>query len=379
MQKVIPLRLISRTSSTADWNCPRAFYNGYLYGGVGLAKESTSLALATGISIHDSLATIATFHDSGIKVPIDDIANLAFKQMYDALLEGQGEFPAEDSETYAREQATLTEGLIRGFYKHVWPRLTAIYPKIVAVEKEVEYPLDSAGQYVFMAKPDLLMEDYSGDWHYIEYKSTSSKKSEWINSWDTAVQLHSSVKAVEKTMGKTPVDVTVVGLYKGYYAYNRQQSPLCYGYVRKGNPPFTTDQVSYEYKSGLKRVPTWEMEGGVQAWVEAMPEDTLGNMFPMTPPISVNDDLVEAFFRQRLIREQEVVRGLQDLALGRDEQATLDRYWPQKWDKCRPAWGYPCEFLKLCHAGVRDPLKEGFVPRTPHHKREEEALGVKNE
>ncbi len=81
MSNIIPLRLISRTSSVADWTCERARYWGYEYGGRGLAKSHTSLALSTGISIHDSLAAIATFADSGGIIPIDDIANLAYKQM----------------------------------------------------------------------------------------------------------------------------------------------------------------------------------------------------------------------------------------------------------------------------------------------------------
>ncbi len=222
-----------------------------------------------------------------------------------------------------------------------------------------------------MAKPDLIMEDYAGEWHYIEYKSTSSKKDSWVNSWDTAVQLHSSIKAVEETMGKAPVDVTIVGLYKGYESYGKQSSPFCYAYKKFGNPPFTTDQVSYEYKSGFKRYPTWEMVGGVKAWVESMPEDVLGNNFPMTPPIMVNDNLVARFFAQRLIREREILQGLEQLALsGETSNEVLDKYFPQKFDKGVPGWGYPCEFRKLCHGNSSDPLREGFVPRVPHHERE---------
>lgn len=368
MSNHIPLRLIDRSRTVADWKCPRSRYWNYEYKGRGLAKESTSLPLFTGITVHDALASIASLHSRGFDVDIDGIADAANAQMKENLLVGYKGVVESGADEFAKEQGALTEGLIRGFYAHVWPRLMVDY-KIVAVETEMEYEL--APGYIFMAKPDLVVEDSEGNLIYIEYKTTSSKKPEWVNSWETAVQLHSSVKATEATLGRPVSSVQIVGLYKGYESYGKQSSPFCYAYKRSGNPPFTEDQVQYEYKAGFKRYATWELPGGVKAWVDGMPENVLANQFPMTAPIFVNDDLVEAFFKQRAYREANIVVAMRGLSEdSEDADHYLNSYFPQHFDQCVPSFGWSCQFKKLCHGQVADPLTEGYVLRTPHHAKE---------
>lgn len=365
------IRLIDRTRTVSDWKCPRLRYWNYEYQGRGISKSSTSLPLFMGITIHDSLAAIAMYVKDGSPVPIDNLADLASRQMVENLLSPfEGKHVPQDAREFAREQAALVEGLIRGFYLHLWPKLM-LNASIVAIEQEMEYSLnevvdDDGTEYVFMTKPDLVIEK-EGELVYIEYKSTSSKKPEWVNSWDTAVQLHSSVKATEATLGRPVGSVQIVGLYKGYESYGKQSSPFCYAYKKLGNPPFTQDQTLYEYKAGFRRYATWELPGGVKAWVEGMPENVLANQFPLTAPIYVNDDLVNAFFRQRLAREIEIAdSGGQHWPL----EHTLDRVFPQHFDQCVPSFGWKCDYVKLCHGNVEDPLLEGFELRTPHHDQE---------
>jgi hypothetical protein len=365
------IRLIDRTRTVADWKCPRSRWWGYEYLGKGIVKSGTSLALFTGIVVHDAMAAIATFtkeaegDDPLGAVPIDDIANAAFTQVRDNILESAGPVVLPETTEFANEQGALTEGLIRGFFKHLWPKLYEQYPRIIAIEQEMEYTLDDLT--TFMTKPDLIVENQEGDLVYLEYKTTSNKKENWIKSWETAVQLHSSIKATEATLGKLPSYVQIVGLYKGYESYGKQSSPFCYAYIKKGNPPFSQDQVQYEYKAGFRRYPTWELPGGVKAWVESMPENVLTNQFPLTPPIFVNEDLVNKFFNQRLLREREIadhlnLHGFQDIM--------LDKVFPQHFDQCNPSYGWSCPYSKLCHGEVKDPLQEGYEFRVPHHARE---------
>lgn len=371
MNKII--RLLDRTRTVADWKCPRARYWGYEYMGRGITKSATSLELFMGITIHDALAAIATAPD----LSIDTIAEAAQIQMYEELIRIAGETVMPEHVEFAREQAALTEGLIRGFHKHVWPRLMDQYPTIVAVEQEMEYNLyeDDNLHLIFMTKPDLIVEDLEGNLVYLEYKSTSSKKASWINSWDTQVQLHSSILATEATIGRKPEFVQIVGLYKGYESYGKQSSPFCYAYKKAGNPPFTKDIISYDYKAGLRRSATWEMPGGVKAWVEGMPDNVLTDQFPMTAPIPVNDDLVQAFFKQRVYRETEITTAAQVGEYDSPETG-LDKVYPQRFDQCKPSFGWSCGFNKLCHGHVSDPLTEGFELRTPHHQKELEQLGL---
>lgn len=364
--RVFPVRLIDRTRTVTDWKCPRARYWGYEYLGRGIVKKGTSLPLFMGILIHDAMAAIATLTQLGKPVPIDEIADAARLDMVKNLTDSLDVVIPEAME-FACEQAALTEGIIRGVYKHVWPRLMEMYPKIVYVETEMEYLLSDG--YVFMTKPDLIVEDREGELVYLEYKSTSSKQEKWIQSWDTAVQLHSSIKATEATTGRKPSYVQIVGMYKGYESYGKQSSPFCYAYKKFGNPPFTQDQVQYEYKAGFRRFATWELPGGTKGWVDSMPENVLANQFPMTAPILVNDDLVDAFFRQRLAREREIANLPPDHNL-----YDLDSVFPQKFDQCVPSFGWSCEYKKLCHGRVDEPLQEGFELRTPHHARELEEL-----
>ncbi len=368
------LHFFSRSHVVSDWKCPRARYYNYEYQGKGLVKGQ-NMAFFLGTIIHDALASIAySQRDIGL-VDIDLIATTSGQQVRDALNENLE--PAPTKSNYVNEQSTLVEGLLRAFHKHTWPRLMTQYPKIVAIEQELD--LDLGNGMVFMSKPDLILEDSEGEWHYIEYKSTSSKKDEWIQSWNTAVQVHSSIRAVEKVLGKAPIDVTILGLYKGWTSYGKLSSPIVYAYKRNANPPFTKEDCSYEYKPGYKKVGVWELPGGIKEWIEGMPENILTETFPMTPPIMFNESQIDAFFRQAIMREQEIDEALDLIhwAYEHDDQAsaaaTLDESFPQRFDMCSPAYGFDCDYKHFCFGNVSNPAQLGFVPRVSHHAAELEA------
>lgn len=366
MTQVHNLILYDRSRVTTDWTCPRKRWWQYEFDGKGIVPNTTSLPLFMGTTLHDGLAVIATMQrDSGI-VDIDLIANTAREQMLKSLLAGAHD---QDDINFAHEQAALVEGLLRGFYRHAWPRLMAEYPIILHIEREMTFNHDGL---TFMAKPDLVVSDAEGNIWYIEYKSTSSKKEGWVNSWATAVQLHSTCSAIEQTSGEAPLGVVVQGLYKGYESYGRQNSPMCYAFQRLGSPPFSQNEIRYDYKPGFKRAPVWEMPGGVAGWVKAMPDDILGDQFPQTPPIFINDTLVKAFFQQRAGREQEIVMANQMIAAADPEAQAflLNAAYQQKFDQCHPYFGSPCSYLKLCHGSGADPISQGFIYRTPHHEAE---------
>lgn len=369
MSDTKPLRLYSKSSVERDSGCKRAYYLNYCYAGKGIVTSNTSLELFMGAAIHDAFAALAMFAQQGVPVDIDLIAETAFKQMSENLSPLViGELDGDD---WVKEQSTLVEGIVRGFYKHTWPSLIAQYPIIKLIEQPMIYKHDGLG---FMSKPDLVLGTGSGENWYIEYKSTSSKKEGWVNSWDTAVQVHSSIKAIEDFLGEPVQGVIVQGLYKGYESYGKQSSPFCYSYKKNGNPPFFEDTYLYEYKAGFKRTPTWEMAGGVKKWVDEMPTNVLADQFPQTPPIFVNEELIAAFFRQRAIREWEIqhaVEALEEPKHNDERQEILDRTFPQDFGKCRPPYGgsRPCVYLKICHSDAgRNPMDCGFSLRDDSHQ-----------
>lgn len=366
-----PPILYSRSHCTTDWTCPRKRWWNFQYAGRGIQSGKTAFELWLGTVLHDGLAGIA--HG----VDIDEIAKAAVKQMRDSLL--GDDINDQASIDYADEQAALVEGLLRGFRKHIWPIWMEDYPEIVYIEKEMIYQHDGL---TFMSKPDLVVRDKEGELWAIEYKSTSSDKEQWVNSWTTAVQVHSIMRAVEADTGEKLAGVIIQGLYKGYWEdrWKRQSSIFCHAYHKPGNPPFSQDIWQIDYKYGFKKYPIWKREGGVKRWVAEMDSSTLADQFPSVPPIFLNDTLIDTFFRERSERELEIAvasRALNDPAMpDAVKQEVLDVSFPHRWDQCKPPWGRDdarnCEYLKLCHGPQVDPLKVGFQLRVSHHSTEAE-------
>jgi hypothetical protein len=366
-----------RSRVVQDWKCPRSRYWNYEFGGRGISPNGMALELFMGIVVHDVLAAIATLTQAGKPVDIKALTDAAYTQMYEGLYNPELPIDARD---FAKEQATLVKGMLLGFYKHRWPQLLTQYPKILYTESEMVYEHNGLR---FMSKPDLVLGN-DEETVYVEYKSTSSKKDAWVNSWATAVQLHSTIRAINTTHNISVDAVIVQGLYKGYESYGKQSSPFCYAYKRNGHPPFSQDEIAYDYKAGFKRYAVWDLPGGIDKWVEEMPDVILGDQFPQTPPIYIKDDIVDRFFAQRTYREQEIADISPVLAsLRLDENMeeeyteTLDRYFPQRFDQCIPSFGKPCAYQKLCHGPKVDPLEVGFQWREPHHSTETEQWDTK--
>lgn len=645
-----------RSRTTTDWDCPRKRYWNYEHEGVGLAPEVDAVELFTGIVVHDAMsaiakaeqvrkAEVASIAGKGpgaavilTPVPIDTIAEAAAAKIFD--YHCPEDLKNVDSVvTYAKEQAALIYGMLKGFHQHTWPKLMDKYD-IVCVEEEMFFIHDQHGKgdlkafFVMMVKPDLVLRDKtSGELVYLEYKTTNSKKEGWIAQWEDAVQVHSTLNAIEQTFGERPVYTIVQGLYKGYClapstpvlttdlrwvpagelkegdhiagfeeeprqrknghkklrqwqdavvtrtgrailpsykitfedgsvitcsanhkwlttwkdksgsgraqwtttedlrtghnasrvikaiqpwsneqsndmaylggildgeghfvhgklsdydttvfgfsqkpgavldktrkiladngftktweavdkksgvvalhlgartdimrclgmarpvrllpklnfdrlggmnnvcdpvkvvskefvgeqevvtletstgtliangfashnsSYGKQSSPFCYGYSQNGQPPFFKPTLSYEYRNGLRRVATWELEGGTKKWVENMPASILADQYPQTPPIFCNQDLITDYFQQRAMRELEIQMAKQMLEAGVDSKVTLNGAFPQRFDRCKIPTTPPrlCAFRLLCHGHCTDPLKAGYAKRQPHHELE---------
>jgi hypothetical protein len=368
-----PLIFYSRSHVVADWQCPRRRYWNYEYGGRGIVGNDIQKALEEGIALHDALSEIAIQHRDKGAVDIDAIASKARQHTYEKILAsmaGEAENVAMD---YAGEQAALVEGIVRGFYRYQWPILISQYPTVMLVEQEITY---EHGRVTQMSKPDLVLGNQeTGEVWYIEYKSTSSKRPQWVNSWSTAIQLHATARGIEQFVHQPITGVIVQGLYKGYESYGKQSSPFCYAYTRGGNPPFTRPDVRYEYAAGYRRSATWLMEGGVKAWVAGMPEEILVNQFMQSAPIFINEEVLDRFLWQVESREVKIKDAVAKLT-GEENpaiiQEIMDEVFPQHFSECQPAWGGSCSYRQLCHGGVREPMKVGFQWRESHHQSERE-------
>ena len=367
----------SAQRAAQDWRCPRSRYYTYDFE-KGIKKDNLSVDLYLGSVVHDAIAGIAASHQRGdSKIDIQKIVNLSKESFETVLSEHMGE--SDNELIQIKELTTLVGGLLYGFYNLVWPNILTEYPNIKAIEQEMIFPHDLTGKanpngpFIYMAKPDLVMEDTDGNLCYFEWKTTGTKKSEWIESWKTAKQIHCTMKAIEFTFGQAPQCAIVQGLYKGSQNYGKFSSPLVYGYkTAKANPPFTLMNYSYEYRAGFKKFPTWELDS-LEDWVNKMPQEMVSEQFPQTPRIFLDESLADSFFRQRAIREADVldaVGKLQEYTGSGDQTFLLDKHFPQNFDQCRPAWGQECEFKRLCHnlqAG-EDPLNHGYLQKDRSHE-----------
>ena len=379
----------SRPRARADWRCPRSRYYAYDFDG-GIQKDNLTLDLFLGTCLHDGIAAIATQHRDLGKVDIDKIGDslrgLVFTTITDYAKETTGSV-SEDTRILANEKATLVEGLIRGFYRVRWPQLIAQYPTILAIEAATIYPHDVNGHsvdldnlpaliFIYNSRPDLVLQGDLGT-IYIEVKSTGSKKAEWIESWQTDIQVHATLRGIEFTLGEQPLGTIVQGLYKGSEYYGKFSSALVYGYVRRGNPPFTKSDYSAEYKYGMVKFPVWDYPGGSKAWIAQMSPEVLAEQFPQTPLIFPNEELIEGFFRQRAQREMTVREAVEHLEqFSSNKQAILDVHFPQNFDACTPAWGHGCDFVKICHGPAQnDPVGSGlYMVRDRSHEEEFDKL-----
>ncbi len=361
--------LYDRSRVLVDWACPRRRYYAYEHGGRGLVPNHGPLPLQFGTIVHEALATLARTDPD----PAPWAAAAA--QTLRDWLATTGGADTPEAQQRQQEHVTLVEGLLLGFARFVWPVLRMAYPRVIAVEQDLCW--EQADDLAFMAKPDLILADADDRWWYVEYKTTSYKGESWIAQWETAIQLHATARAIEVVLDHPVEGVIVQGLYKGSARYGRQQNVCCYGYRKPGRPPLIPEQLSYAYRPGWTLTPVWELPGGITQWIANMPATVGSELFPQSAPIGLNRPMVEAFFRQRALREPEIAWGRALLVeAASDEthqQQILDAFFPQAFDQCQTPWG-TCAYQPFCYGTAPAPgdCPPGFAWRVPHHEAEEE-------
>ncbi len=354
--------LTDRTRIVQDWTCPRSRYWLTEYAGTGIVPARPGYELSLGDLTHQGLARL--LRGEAVAPVATALGDTLRASLEPEGLEGDD---WEQARVYQAEQGCLLEGLLKGWHSHVLPILTRDYT-IVAIEQELCYHHE---EMIFMARPDLIVRDRErGSYWYIEWKTTSYVKDDWFRRWDDSPQVMSVCRPVQETLGIELSGMIVWALAKGTRSYGRQQSPLCYGYRRMGQPPLVPTQYRHDYAAGWTRFPAWDH--GVDRWLTFLMEhEVLGNLFPQTGPILIRPHLVEAFFAQASWREQQIAAARSHPAC--EDQGILDRMFPQHFDRCLPIAGFPCPYRDCCHVKPvgEDPLGSGlFVRRVPHHAME---------
>jgi hypothetical protein len=399
------------------------------------------LPLATGLAVHEGIEAFSRIMLKDDRLPTaeetrDIVRSVQFtyRDKVDArgflgILKG----PVTD-ETIL-EQEALIAGLVWAVRLKFLPWLHQSYKLISAEQERLHFlsctcgagPLDAAEHIrrgctgvVLMLRNDLLAQRRGAfTLAYFEAKTTGWESSAWSEQWETDPQLALGTLDCEKVYGAEVTELYILGIgkgarkkdkYEGDDPMKRQQSSLCYGYCRPGNPPLATDDwlPSYEWVNDAgetkrkskahRRRGVWELPESdwptwlayhqqdpamppEEFWVRMLPPSILEKVCFLLGPMNRQDQQL-ASLRTSMAGDEERWREVlwalyeaqQQYAWESPEfQLLLDRLVPCSWT-CRPfGKEHQCEFKGICHRdeGWQDPLATGhYKPRRPHHTAE---------
>lgn len=429
--------------------CKAARYFAYHWGptGYGITVRAESLPLATGLHVHVGLERFCGLLKTADRLPTLDETRGIIREVREEYEQKvtergfRGVLQGPHTDETIQEQSVLISGLLWALRLRFLPWLHQAY-RVLSVETERVHLLTcscGAGPLPFeehnrrgcqgmglMLRTDLLALKRQGasTCAYFECKTTGWESDAWAEQWEGDPQLGLGTLDVPQLHGAEVTELYIVGLNKGRRVRDKgeeqgrkkQQSSLCYGYCRPGNPPLAADDwlPSYEWinEAGeTKRAPrthrrrgVWELKdsdwptwvaykGGdpglapEEMWLRTLPESVMEKVCFLLGPMDKNDQQVQSLRRSIVGEEeswQQILWQLYEAQVGgmtwasEEFQALVDRLVPRSWN-CRPfGREYQCEFWKICHreVGWDDPLANGYQPRLPHHQPEmDQAIG----
>ena len=382
--------VFSTSAAKAYLDCPRKRWlqyhapNGTATG--GLERTVMSVALSTGIYVHNGLASL--LQENALEDVIDNVLADYYEECHARRLEVE----AGSEWTYTMdEQAALIEAQLRGAAIVLLPRLLADYD---VIDIEREETVQMASTITFMSRADAVLRRKTDKALFVlNWKTVGGAGDWWAKRFEYDVQTLSECVGIEQRLGERVAGVLIVGLDKGKrmppsdrekemgVTQYRQASPLIYGYKTDANPPATRAmyQVDYTRAKGWKRFPVWDDPDGmtVKRWIDdVVPRETLEAQFVQLPPIMRQDAHVDAWRRQTLAREARIERDVRVMKehIDNDYPETpfvLDALFEQNSDAC-VRFG-PCPMLSICWDAqvATDPIGSGlFRARRPHHSYE---------
>jgi hypothetical protein len=376
--------------------CPRDRYYSRHFGGNGIERLRKSLPLVFGSAFH--IGTEPLLRGEGIEVAVAAAIN-----HLDLAFSAEGVDLEEKQTAYAVEEQKVTaEGLLRAWWGEKGQRFLDEF-EVLEVEQEGRAEL--APGVVLMFRPDALVrEKLTGDLYIVSWKTASTFGAYTLNSIQTDMQSMSEVWGVQeqnKHLGQSELsgDVLEFGpriegaLYlfavKGqrrmddYLGFKVQDTPLAYGWVKKGVPQ-EEDEWAFRYKwaseeegrkfqqlpKGFRKVPIWsDYPGGVKAWIDALAAreitprhiNPFEAIFPESLPVSRRSDEIESWRRQVVSQESRVRQRVKAVEEAHGDEEVLDREFPQHTANCYN-YNSPCSFFDVCFkpAVKADPLGSGL-------------------
>jgi hypothetical protein len=327
----------------------------------GLVPVNEPLALAIGRVIHEDFHWIGT---------ANDIRPEALEERVAGIL---APITAEDKHQRAKMEILYRRlGWIVAWALYIEPHERELW-ETVALEKELILDRDPLWVQV---TPDRLQRSRNhGYLRYLEFKTTISVNRKWMDSWRHAIQLHTSLAAINEELARTSEGTVrhavIVGLQKGYTSQvdGRLMHPYVWAFYNQKTDAWTSDYTKARSQEWIP-MPVWEYPGGIVKWVQELGKEVAQGQFPRSSPVCLDERLLNDWVLRRTAR-QKLIRNVEDKC--RDSETTRSIYFEKRTRNCRPAFGDSCPYELLCHNATanEDPLAtRNYIPRIPHHELE---------
>lgn len=343
--------------------CPRARYNRTIMHGRGVVKIGASFEQSLGRIIHRATEWVLTD-----RMSLHAASIYAVEATHNLVVGGElpRKIGPEFQEQFLKEAEALAGGLVWAWGLHVLPYILSNY-EIVNVENETAYRSD--GMVLPTVADVVLRSKDDGSLVYPDWKTAAWVNNAWMMSWNRSAQLHTTARAIEQVLGEEVEHCYVQALVKGRWQNGYQQSPLCWAYHNA-----ETGEWSYKYtaRKGWARVPQWTSDKNIEQWVRDMPQDIAMAIVPRTPPIVVDANLADTWWRQRVIKEKKIRLAKEEFDYHGESRVILDSVFPQHFDQCAPVIGFKCDYYDICHDPTigADPTSSGqFRPRPTYEER----------
>lgn len=321
------------------------------------------------------------------------------------------------------EQTALMEALFRIAAIRLFPRWLEKY-KIAAIENDMSFPFvkGEGWEVIQSATVDLVLQEIENkDLYLVSYKSYRAFDNHTAKAASHDTQGLSESWAFDEYLRTKQIDKRIMGvkmlyLIKGARKETKrgngiyeQNSPLIRGYRK-----LTQDGPEYahswfipkpENDSGWGVIgKAWEKfdvfkgmgleeVGGVKGWIEMLasenvqPElgDIIGEQIVEPEAYLRHEQDIASWLRQtkategelteKLVARGELTTVFKQTLYGGEHEIYMDVMFPQNRQACHyyPGDHNDCPYIPVCHGADeerRNPLENGYVFRTPHHKAE---------
>jgi hypothetical protein len=403
----------SRSATECYFDCPKRRYLRYHYSGYGIDPILRNVPLTTGICVHVGSTTILkaiqknVFTSTSNNERVIDFAVIKSLQAYDEIVKEAGFKLNEnwdDNGYLYNEQRALTEALVRAYAIIEAPFILKTY-QVIAVEKDLPLSLLSPFDHLdYPAKADaILLSKVDGLLYVYSLKTTKQWTDRIQASYREDLQGVTELAAVRQALKGTKYESQLGGvaycfLVKGLFSKKEYggfetDSPLIRGWKFQG-PNYPEYAHSFWFPnphnpSGKGRLSNqwqpfkvWEsFPGGIKNWVNCLASGEIQRECPnplnecvRSPMPSSRDDFdLDKTLLEVAGIERRVIVGLEQLAKRNQYSNTVElmsKYFPRNRRSCR--WPTDCDFIPICHQGIKKPLESGYRLRIPHHEKERE-------